>query len=336
MKTFTEPELLAYLDGQMSAADVAALEEALRADPQLRRDLLARASLESELPCALQELEAAAPAAPQETAAQAGRLHRTPPDTARKILWFAAPLAAAACLLVVLYAALHQPRPGPALPPPPVVAVVEKPVAPPVGKPVEPPVVKPVAQPPEKPVVQLPAIGNLTDVNGEVCLVEPNSTNLVPVTAQQTVVHAGASILLATNATATFAFADGSVLKLYRNCVLTLQQTEDGPRVDFRQGALDADIRHQPDGKRLVVQTRFLRADIVGTEFRVMGDSASAWVGVRTGDVQVTRAADGQKVALASGNYAAVAPNWPFMRMNARVCPLWKSVCQQAAGSAYP
>jgi ferric-dicitrate binding protein FerR (iron transport regulator) len=79
-----------------------------------------------------------------------------------------------------------------------------------------------------------------------------------------------------------------------------------------------------------------MHAEIVGTEFRLMADARSRWLGVRQGVVKVSRLADGQKVTLQAGNYSAVAPNWPYMRMDARVCPYWKQVCRQAAGTPYP
>ena len=91
-------------------------------------------------------------------------------------------------------------------------------------------------------------------------------------------------------------------------------------------GAGEATPRLYPDSQ----------AEIVGTEFRLMADARSRWLGVRAGVVEASRVADGQKVTLQAGNYSAVAPNWPYMRMDARVCPYWKQVSQQAAGTPYP
>jgi ferric-dicitrate binding protein FerR (iron transport regulator) len=179
-------------------------------------------------------------------------------------------------------------------------------------------------------------VGHLVELNGNVRICEGNSENPILVVSSGTVVHAGATIALATNASACFAFLDGSELRLYQDTVLVLKQSSTGPSVELQHGAVDASIRPQPANHMLVMHTSFMQAEIVGTEFRLMADSKSAWLGVRKGEVRVTREADGKKVNLADGNYAAVAPKWPFMRMNARVCPVWKSVCRQAAGTPYP
>jgi hypothetical protein len=103
-----------------------------------------------------------------------------------------------------------------------------------------------------------------------------------------------------------------------------------------KASALDVAVRKQAEGRRMRVTGALMHAEITGTEFRLMADSRSRWLGVRKGQVVVSRVADSQKVTLEAGNYAAVCPDWPYMRMNARVCPMWKGICQQAAGNAYP
>ena len=149
-------------------------------------------------------------------------------------------------------------------------------------------------------------------------------------------VFAGETILTATNASAQFAYADGSTLSIYRGSAVVLSRTDAGPGLDLRRGAVDADIRKQPDGRHLRILGELMHAEIVGTEFRLMGDARTKSLGVRKGVVEVIRVADGQKVVLQAGNYAAVAPNWPYMRMDARVCPAWQAACRQAAGTPYP
>ena len=296
MKEFSESDLMTYLNDRMEPADVHEFEEALRRDPLLRRKLLVLANFEAELPVALKD-EAAVKCDSKKPSAR---------PVMRLVMRIMLPLAAAAGLVLALRLILPQTKPA-----------VHGSLA--------------VA-----PVIELPVVGHLVELNGDVRISEGNSENSIVVVSSGTVVHAGATIALATNAAACFAFMDGSLLRLYQGTVLVLKQTATGASVELQRGAVDASIRPQPANHMLVMHTSFLYAEIVGTEFRLMADSKSAWLGVRKGEVRVTREADGKKVSLADGNYAAVAPNWPFMRMNARVCPLWKSVCQKAAGTPYP
>jgi len=296
MKEFSESDLMNYLNDRMEPADVHEFEEALRHNPLLRKELLILANLEAELPRALKEV----------TTGNCDSKKPSARPVMRLVMRIMLPLAAAAGLVLALRLILPQTKPA-----------VHGSLA--------------VA-----PVIELPVVGHLVELNGDVRISEGNSANSIVVVSSGTVVHAGATIALATNAAACFAFMDGSLLRLYQGTVLVLKQTATGASVELQRGAVDASIRPQPANHMLVMHTSFLYAEIVGTEFRLMADSKSAWLGVRKGEVRVTREADGKKVSLADGNYAAVAPNWPFMRMNARVCPLWKSVCQQAAGTPYP
>lgn len=304
MKTYSENDTFAYLEGRMAPADIHDFEESLRHDPLLRKQLLVLANFEAELPNALSEgiNEASSPPVPSKR------------PVMRRVMQILLPLAAAAGVILAVRLMLPPSQPighGP--------MVAQAPAVIPVP-----------------PVIQVPVAGHLTEVNGNVLITEAHNESHVLFASSGMVVHVDATITLETNATATFAFTDGSVLRLYRETKLILRQSETGPDVELKRGALDGEIRPQPKGHMLVMHTQFLHADIVGTEFRLMADSKSAWVGVRKGAVRVTRETDGQKVELANGNYAAVAKDWPFMRMNARVCPVWKSICQQATGTPYP
>ena len=296
MKEFSESDMMTYLNDCMEPADVHEFEEALRRDPLLRRKLLVLANFEAELPSALKE----------ETTEKCDSKRPSARPVMRRVMRILLPLAAAASLVLALRLILPQTKPD-----------VHGSLA--------------VA-----PVIELPVVGHLVEWNGDVRISEGHSGNSIVVVSSGTVVHAGATIALATNASACFAFMDGSLLRLYQGTVLVLKQTATGASVELQRGAVDASIRPQPANHMLVMHTSFMQAEIVGTEFRLMANSKSAWLGVRKGEVRVTREADGKKVSLADGNYAAVAPNWPFMRMNARVCPLWKSVCQKAVGTPYP
>ena len=317
MKDFSEAELMAYLENRMGPEDIPVLEDALRRNPRLRKELLTLANFESELPGALHEVCTQVSPAPESANSQTapGR------PKGRSFMWILWPLAAAASLMIALrlFSPQKPAAPGSASPAP-ALAQTQK-----------------ATQHVHQAVaVQQPVAGYLVEVNGDVRVTEITAGSPAVLATSGSVVHVDATISLGTNATARFAFTDGSKLRLYQQSAIVLKQSETGSIIDMQKGALDGDIRPQSPGKKLVVRTKYLTTDIIGTQFRFMASSVSTWVGVREGRVRVIRAADGQQVELDADNYAAVAPNWPYMRMNARLCPMWKSVCQKAAGSPYP
>lgn len=318
MTDHVDPCLNRYLAGQASEEDVRSLEERLRSDAALRKELLVLAAFDGELPGALLDVAREKKEKAHDTAAtfpvaggQPARIRteaRRP--LARRLLWPAAIAAGILALVgLVAYSTGWSERSGraelatPTPPPPPAAAVAE---------------------------------GRLSEIRGEVWVARADGAGQpVPAGAGRQV-FAGETIVTATNASAQFAYADGSTLRIYRASAVVLSRTDAGPGLELRRGAMDADIRKQPEGHHLRILGELMHAEIVGTQFRLMAGSRSKWLGVREGIVEVSRMADGQKVVLQAGNYAAVAPNWPYMRMDARVCPVWKDVCRQAAGTPYP
>jgi len=329
MTTDSRPDLLRYFDGKMTPDEVRALEEKLRQDSGLRKELLILAGFEADLPGALaavaQEKREAVrvntatfpPAPPADSRTARPEVLR-PTGTFHRVFW---PVAAAASLL--LAAGIYLQANKTSIPPPkPSLAVVGQPAK--TNAPA--------------PAPRAPAEGRLVAVSGDVRVARAGGTGQPAAAAVGAEVFAGETILTATNTSAQFAYADGSTLRIYRGSAVVLSRTDAGPGLDLRRGALDADIRKQPEGRPLRVLGELMQAKIVGTEFRLMADAQSKWksLGVREGVVEVSRVADGQKVVLQAGNYAAVAPNWPYMRMDARVCPVWKAACRETAGTPYP
>jgi hypothetical protein len=193
------------------------------------------------------------------------------------------------------------------------------------------------AIPAPAPPLEIRAVaGLLTRIRGEVWVVPAGQTKANPVSDAQATLYSGDAIRTGSNTLARFTYPDGSSLAIYRDTRLMVGLTNSALRLEVACGAVDAAIRPQPAGRDMLVTTTFMCSDIKGTEFRLMVDSNSAWLGVREGKVEVTRVSDGQKIQLGQANYAAVHPKWPYMKMNPLVCPVWKGVCQQAAGTAYP
>lgn len=329
MTDYADPCLNRYLAGEASEADVRSLEARLRSDAALRKELLILAAFDGELPGALRDVarekkERARVTVATFPAAGAGPA-RVRTDArrpfARRFLW---PAAVAAGILIAVglgaYFRGRSDRPGR--------TELARAAAPPRPAP------QPAPMAAALPVAK--AEGRLAEVGGEVWVARADGKGQPAVASAGTEVFAGDAIVTSTNASALFAYADGSTLRIYWASAVVMSRTDAGPGLDLRQGAVDADIRKPPDGQHLRVLGALMHAEIVGTEFRLMADSRSRWLGVRKGVVEASRVADGQKVTLQAGNYAAVAPEWPYMRMDARVCPYWKSVCRQAAGTPYP
>jgi ferric-dicitrate binding protein FerR (iron transport regulator) len=326
MTTDSRPDLLRYIDGTMSPDEVHALEEKLRQDSGLRKELLIMAGFEADLPGALAAVAqekrvtvrantATFPSTPPAASRTARSETRRSAGTFHRVFW---PVAAAAGLLLTAGIYLQAKKTFISRPQPSVAA----------GQPAK------TTAP--APAPRAPAEGRLVAVSGEVRVARADGTGQPAAAAVGAEVFAGETILTATNASAQFAYADGSTLSIYRSSAVVLSRTAAGPVLDLRRGAVDADIRKQPDGRHLRILGELMHAEIVGTEFRLMVDSSSAWLGVREGKVEVTRVSDGQKILLGQANYAAVHPKWPYMKMDPLVCPVWKGVCQQAAGTPYP
>lgn len=323
-------ELQRYLDGDMTPEQVHALEERLRHDAGLRKELLILSGFDADLTGALQDAARAAREAARRSMAAIpadGELRaarqaapacsaQRPGMPVRRWLW---PTALAASLLLAVGGyLLHKARQADAGPQGAARGGV-------------------IARTAPLPAVRLEsAEGRLVTLDGEVRIARADGNGPAVAATVGTEVHAGEVLVTASNAAARLAYADGSTLYLYRASVLALSRGEDGPCLDLRAGALDATMRNKLDGKRLRIVGDLLNADVIGTDFRLLANPQSRWLGVRSGKVIAARVADGQKVVLQDGEYVAVAPDRPFKCIDARACPVWKGICQQVAGTPYP
>jgi hypothetical protein len=321
MKTLLEL-LDAWEDGALGAEDVAELKRLL-ANPEARAELVGDWLLHGAIYERLREEKAAKEAAallaanaPAPSRESAGvpppvwrRLFRRPAGTVPGAAWRKAALAAGVVLAALVGWQLFK------TPKPEVARVV----------------------PPPAPALETRIVaGVLTATNGAVWVRLAGQTNANQVAGAQLTLYSGDTLQTGSNTLARFTYPDGSALAIYSNTRLSVGLTNSALRLEVEYGAVDAVILPQPPGHDMLATTKFMRSDILGTEFRLMADTQSAWLGVRKGKIEVTRVADGMKVVLLQSNYAAVHPGWPYMRMNATLCSVWKGVCQKAAGSAYP
>jgi ferric-dicitrate binding protein FerR (iron transport regulator) len=304
MRTLTEL-LDAWDDNSLGAEGTADLKRRL-AEPDARAELVSDWLLHGAIYELLREERSVGESVPA-AGRPAGVSRPLPLVRSRRSPWFAGAIAAGAAAAVLLGWFTFQHRP-------PVRGTV-------------------TAVPPPDP---RPVAGALTLADGEVWIATAGLTNAVTLAGGPATLRVGDAILTGSNALARFTYPDGSTLSLYRNTRVVVSVTNGALRANLALGAIDADIRPQLPGCSMHVTTAFMGTEVLGTEFRLMADSKSAWLGVRNGSVDVVRLSDGKTLHLGTSNYAAVHPKWPYMRMNALVCPAWKSVCQRAAGSEYP
>ena len=137
------------------------------------------------------------------------------------------------------------------------------------------------------------------------------------------------------NSSLTLRYADGSLVRLYSNTHLVLNQTERNRSLFLSAGATDLRVQAQSEGNGFTVCTSYLEARVSGTEFRVMTDSNGSWVGVKSGRAQVVRSrANGEVVQLEPGFFASAAKGWP---PTSTQDPNWCNKCRTFTGSArYP
>jgi len=445
--------LQAHLDGTAGAGPLADLEEALRRDPALRRELLVLAAFDAELPAALRELAHERAAAPARTATPGGTGEPAPAPAAGPvpvrprfrlssgwILWPAAAAAAAVAAFKILaptpkpveqaIARVEAPRPAgvrpaavasPEAATPPAPAPVAAPFrvrAIPAG-PVEgaeaakpapmnaqaaaadgvaaaPPLRRPAlaaramrtpleleegpqaamapqaatgaapraarAQPramamrasleledsatvqaapmamqaapmaargPEEGVV-----GRLTAVSGDVHIVRAGAGRIPAAGAME--VRAGDVVTTGARASATLAGDDGVTLRIHGSTRVSLGRTPAGPVLEIRAGVVDASVAKRPGDSRASVRGGALTADTSEAEFRLVVRERSAWLGVRSGRVGIARASDGKRIELDGGAGAAVDPDQPYEKFDARSFPAWQAVCRETAGTPYP
>lgn len=94
---------------------------------------------------------------------------------------------------------------------------------------------------------------------------------------------------------AELTFADGTVFMLGGNTRLALAERGQKRAVLFA-GALSADVKPQPPGRPLVVETKTAVLEVLGTTFVVSADSNQTTLNVDHGRVRLRRVADGESV----------------------------------------
>lgn len=92
-------------------------------------------------------------------------------------------------------------------------------------------------------------------------------------------------------------YLDGTSVFLGSNVDLSLKPTPDGAKcLSVRHGAIDADVRPQPPGRPLVIETDAAVMEVLGTKLVAGANASSAWLEVLSGRVAMIRRIDGRRL----------------------------------------
>ncbi|GEM_PF-2095910 len=296
-----------YLADGLSSAEETQLFQALSEDASIRRELLIQSIMDVHLEELLRE-DSASPVIPfpAQDARTSGEWWR----------W-----AAVVLLLLGTWAGLSRlDPPAPVTPDPGPVPVFAHATPTPVAEPV------PVPEAPRRLAV----------------LVEPEerveiSSDEVP--APQRVegeMYAGDTVVVPEGTRAQLQVEEGPTLTLHPGTSLKLEEKEDGLNVVVYAGGVDARYT-DPSIQDIMFETDFLNVEGEDSDLRLLAFPDSSWVALGTGEVTVTKRSSGETADIRKGNYAAVAPDWPFQRMDYAVyCPMWRARSMRVAGDIYP
>jgi hypothetical protein len=130
-------------------------------------------------------------------------------------------------------------------------------------------------------------------------------------------IYVGDVIQCHDNASAAFAYADGTRLTLRPGVELAIepQRPRIGKALTLRVGAITASVAPQLPGAPLVIRTPQARATVIGTAFTLSVPTAVAdrtVLDVDHGRVRLERLADHLAVEVATGQYAVAKPGTPM------------------------
>ncbi len=294
-------QLEAYLQGSLSAEQVAALEARLLEEKALRKELLLLSHLEG----CLQECFAQ-----QQAKSESGS--QLPHETESKswIRWAAVLLISFLSITLLLYLEelgneapqhVQQPSPTPGL---------ELPEAPRAG--------------------QIARV--LSEAEGT--RITPGKRESIPGASRA--IFDGDVVEARGDTRSVLQVEQGPMLTLHPGTRIRFDREEERIRVFVETGGIDS-LMGEARQEELLYETDFLKLEGEQPELRLLAFQESSWVALSTGSAQVTKLSSGEQAWISGGNYAAVDPTWPFQRMDYAIyCPMWKAKSLQVAGDEYP
>ena len=156
--------------------------------------------------------------------------------------------------------------------------------------------------------------GNGGDVNGDL--------------KTQAELPGGVIETLSDDASVVLAFNDNTQITLIGNSKAAISEKDQQKKIYFDAGNLAAQVKKQPPGRPLTIDTPTAFLEVLGTTFDVETVETATVLKVTKGTVRITRRADGQTIDVAAG-YQAVASvhtNKRLRSMKQRVhVHTWKS-----------
>jgi hypothetical protein len=102
-------------------------------------------------------------------------------------------------------------------------------------------------------------------------------------------------------------FGEPTALELNPNAELWLTGGPEAKGLELRRGQMTATVAPQPPSRPLIIATPQARAKVLGTRFRLAARSASTWLEVAAGAVELTRRSDQRAVRVVAGQFAVAA-----------------------------
>lgn len=128
------------------------------------------------------------------------------------------------------------------------------------------------------------------------------------VLTRDTVVRSGDQIQTSAGGGATVIFLkELTRLELQGSTQVRVESTDDGKRLELRQGAMTVKAAPQPKGQPMVVMTPHAEAKVLGTEFLLAVTAQSSRLEVLDGTVQFASREDGRAVVVNGGFFATAA-----------------------------
>ncbi len=106
-------------------------------------------------------------------------------------------------------------------------------------------------------------------------------------------------------------FADGTTVAITGNSTLTFSDLGQ-KRLRLKSGTASANVRPQPAGRPMVLQTTSAALEVLGTQFAIETDTSATRLDVSQGKVRVKRLSDGADLEVPAGHRVLAAADHDF------------------------
>ncbi len=117
----------------------------------------------------------------------------------------------------------------------------------------------------------------------------------------------GQELLVSARGWASIRLPDGTLIELSNNTRVSLRSRDEGMHVSVTQGEVKADVRKQPVGRPLVIESARSRATVLGTRLSFTTAADRDRLEVTEGLVRCARRSDGTQVDVPAGQALAIS-----------------------------